>query len=373
MKSNLTNKQLGKYIREIDVRNKDLSVDRLLGVSNEKYFIPSIANIIGTDLSSYKIVKQNQFAFGPVTSRNGDKLSIALLTEKECIVSSSYIVFEIIDTKELDPNYLLMWFKRPEFDRYVRFMSHGSVREIFDFNKICEVELIIPSIEEQRKIVSDYKIIEDRISIKQAINNNLLLQISELFKSNISNELMSLRNFPSVQEVKSGIKSFEGFKKYFATGDIDFDKYLDSFEQIEFTNRPSRANMQPINNSIWFAKMQYTKKVLFFNEESKINDLILSTGFMGIKLDESYLYYLLAFIYSKDFEDQKDKYATGTTQLAINSTALDKILIPLPKTNLIVLNNKMKKYFINIQLNNKEIEHLTKLAKLCVNRIAILK
>ena len=90
-------KKLGNYIREVDVRNKGLKVSKLLGVSNEKYFIPSIANIVGTDLSNYKIVKRNQFAFGTVTSRNGDKLSIAILKEDECIVSSSYIVFEVID------------------------------------------------------------------------------------------------------------------------------------------------------------------------------------------------------------------------------------------------------------------------------------
>lgn len=174
MKSTLKNKRLGDFIHQVDNRNKGLHVKLLLGVSNEKYFIPSIANIEGTDLSSYKIVKFNQFAYGTVTSRNGDKLSIALLKEPECIVSSSYIVFEINDTKKLDPDYLMMWFKRPEFDRYARYMSHGSVRELFDWEKLCEIIMPIPDIEEQRKIVHDYKVIEERISIKEAINNNLL-------------------------------------------------------------------------------------------------------------------------------------------------------------------------------------------------------
>ena len=175
MRSTLKNKKLGDYIHQVDIRNKNLEVQTLLGVSNEKYFMPSIANIVGTDLSSYKIVKYNQFAYGTVTSRNGDKISIALLKEKECIVSSSYIVFEINDINELNPDYLMMWFKRPEFDRYSRYMSHGSVRELFGWEKLCEVELPIPSIEEQLKIVDDYKVIEERIAIKEAINNNLLL------------------------------------------------------------------------------------------------------------------------------------------------------------------------------------------------------
>lgn len=184
MRSTLKNKKLGDFIHQVDIRNKNLEVQTLLGVSNEKYFMPSIANIVGTDLSSYKIVKYNQFAYGTVTSRNGDKISIALLKEKECIVSSSYIVFEINDINELNPDYLMMWFKRPEFDRYSRYMSHGSVRELFGWEKLCEVELPIPTIEEQLKIVEDYKVIEDRISIKEATNNNLFeLGISILNKN----------------------------------------------------------------------------------------------------------------------------------------------------------------------------------------------
>ena len=176
-------KKLGDYIREIDVRNKGLRVTRLLGVSNEKYFIPSIANIVGTDLSNYKIVKRNQFAFGTVTSRNGDKLSIAILKEDECIVSSSYVVFEVIDESKLNPDYLMMWLRREEFDRYARFMSHGSVRELFGWDKLCDVELPIPDIEEQLKYVNDYESIQNAIKIKEAINNNLLEQGCALCKS----------------------------------------------------------------------------------------------------------------------------------------------------------------------------------------------
>lgn len=175
MKSILINKRLGDYIHQVDVRNTNLKIAKLLGVSNEKYFIPSIANIIGTDLSVYKIVKRDQFAYGTVTSRNGDKISIALLKDENCIVSSSYVVFEVNDKNILDPDYLMMWFKRPEFDRYCRFISHGSVRELFDWEKLCEIQIPIPNIEQQRKIVNDYHVIEERIAIKEAINNNLLL------------------------------------------------------------------------------------------------------------------------------------------------------------------------------------------------------
>lgn len=166
-------KQLGNYIRQVDERNRDLSVDKLLGVSITKQFIPSIANIVGTDLSNYKIVRTGQFAYGPVTSRNGEKISIALLLEDDCIISSSYSVFEIIDKNALNPEYLMLWFSRPEFDRYARYRSHGSVREIFDWDEMCQVELPVPSIEKQNEIVEAYRAVTDRIALKQKINDNL--------------------------------------------------------------------------------------------------------------------------------------------------------------------------------------------------------
>lgn len=176
-------KVLGNYIKPVDTRNRNLSVTNLLGVSIAKKFIPSIANIIGTDLSSYKIVRTGQFAYGPVTSRNGEKISIAYLDSEDCIISSSYSVFEVEKTDELDPEYLMLWFSRPEFDRYARYKSHGSVREIFDWNELCMVELPVPPIEKQKSIVKAYKTITDRITLKTQINDNLEATAMALFKS----------------------------------------------------------------------------------------------------------------------------------------------------------------------------------------------
>ena len=166
-------RKLGDFVQPVDVRNTDLSVTRLLGLSINKCFIESIANTIGTDFRPYKIVKKGQFAYGPVTSRNGEKITIALLEEPECIISSSYAVFEITDTSKLLPEYLMLWFSRPEFDRYARYKSHGSVREIFDWDEMCRVELPVPPLNEQQKIVDTYNAITNRIRIKQKINENL--------------------------------------------------------------------------------------------------------------------------------------------------------------------------------------------------------
>ena len=173
---------LGDFIQPVDERNRDLKVDYLLGVSISKQFIPSIANIVGTDLSSYKIVRTGQFAYGPVTSRNGEKISIALLRDKDCIISSSYTVFEVVNKNELDPEYLMLWFSRPEFDRYARYMSHGSVREIFDWDELCKVELPVPSIDKQRSIVKAYQTITERIELKRRINDNLVATVTAIYR-----------------------------------------------------------------------------------------------------------------------------------------------------------------------------------------------
>ena len=198
-------KILGNYIRLVDERNKNLAVTKLLGVSISKKFIPSIANIVGTDLSNYKIVRTGQFAYGPVTSRNGEKISIAYLDEEDCIISSSYTVFEVENKEELDPEYLMLWFSRPEFDRYARYKSHGSVREIFDWNELCMVELPVPDIEKQRKIVKAYKTITDRIDLKQKINDNLINTTDTIFfKVFLENKPTDTISFTDIVQLMGG-------------------------------------------------------------------------------------------------------------------------------------------------------------------------
>lgn len=176
-------KRLGEYIRQVNVRNRDLETEVLLGVSITKKLIPSIANVIGTDMSVYKIIEKRQFAYGTVTSRNGEKISIAISDQYDkALVSQIYVVFEVIDTEELLPEYLMMWFSRPEFDRYVRFHSHGSTRETFDWADMGEVELPIPSIEEQRQIVAQYQSIANKIKLNEQICEKLEATAQALYK-----------------------------------------------------------------------------------------------------------------------------------------------------------------------------------------------
>jgi type I restriction enzyme, S subunit len=172
MKSNY--KPLGKYIQPVIGRNNDLGNLPLVGLSIQKKFIPSIANTIGTDMSTYRIIEKNQFAYGPVTSRNGDKITIALFIDYEkALISQAYIPFEVKDINELDPEYLMMWFRRPEFDRYARFKSHGSAREIFDWEEMCNTLLPVPHITKQIEIVKEYNVIQNRIALNQQLIQKL--------------------------------------------------------------------------------------------------------------------------------------------------------------------------------------------------------
>ena len=174
---------LGEFIRQVDVRNTEGKEENLLGVSVQKQFIPSIANTVGTDFTKYKVVRKGQFTYIPDTSRRGDKIGIALLEDyDEGLVSNVYTVFEVIDEKQLMPEYLMLWFSRPEFDRYARFKSHGSVREVMDWDEMCKVELPVPSIEKQRSIVKAYKTITDRIALKKRINDNLEATAQAVFQ-----------------------------------------------------------------------------------------------------------------------------------------------------------------------------------------------
>lgn len=176
-------KTLGKYIQPVDGRNSILADIPLVGLSIQKKFIPSIANTVGTDMSTYRIIKRNQFAYGPVTSRNGDRITIALFDDYDkALISQAYIPFEVMDSNQLDPEYLMMWFRRPEFDRYARFKSHGSAREIFDWEEMCKVTLPIPHITKQREIVKEYNTIQNRIDLNQKLIQKLEETAQAIYK-----------------------------------------------------------------------------------------------------------------------------------------------------------------------------------------------
>jgi type I restriction enzyme S subunit len=181
MRSNY--KSLGNYVRQVNARNVGLSVTLLKGISINKEFMTSVANINGTDLSSYKIVRRGQFAFNPMHVGRDEVLPISLLQNKEeVIVSPAYTVFEIIDEKELLPEYLMMWCRRTEFDRNAWFTTDNSVRGGFSWDSFCEMQLPVPSIEEQKEIVKEYNTIINRIKLNEQLNQKLEETAQAIYK-----------------------------------------------------------------------------------------------------------------------------------------------------------------------------------------------
>jgi len=172
MKSNF--KRIGDFIRLVDERNKGLHVKQLLGLSISKEFIPSVANIIGTDMENYKIIRKNQFACSTMQVRRDKKMPVALLQNSdEAIISQAYPVFEVKDEKELLPEYLMMWFSRSEFDREACFNAVGGVRGSLEWEDFENMQLPIPHPDKQRETVAEYNIIQNRIKLNEQLIQKL--------------------------------------------------------------------------------------------------------------------------------------------------------------------------------------------------------
>lgn len=377
-------KVLGDYIRLVDQRNRDLSVTNLLGVSIEKRFIPSIANIVGTDLSSYKIVRTGQFAYGPVTSRNGEKISIAYLDGDDCIISSSYTVFEVMKKDELDSEYLMLWFSRPEFDRYARYKSHGSVREIFDWNEICMVELPVPAIEEQRKIVKAYKAITDRIALKKQINDNLEAIALAIYKSffvdfepfdfvqpeswkevtieDIATEIICGKTPPTVNA-----ENYGGNVPFITIPDMHGSVYTTSTERfLSEKGVATQANKTLPPNSICVSCIASVGLVCLTAEPSQTNQQINS---IVCKKNISPFYVYIKMSTLTDYLKQLG--AGGSTTLNVNKTLFGQIPILLPDE--IVMNEfheNVQPLFSAIRANQYEMQHLESLKSLLLTQIS---
>lgn len=167
-------KSIDELVIKIDERNTDENISELLGLSIDKCFIKSVANTNGTDLSKYKIIRKRDFAVSLMQVSRDEKIPIAMQSEYDAaIMSPAYPIFRVKDTNIVLPEYLEMWFKRPEFDREAAFIAVGGVRGSMPWNEFAKMKLPVPSIDEQKNIVKVYKTITDRIALKQQINDNL--------------------------------------------------------------------------------------------------------------------------------------------------------------------------------------------------------
>lgn len=205
MKSNYD--LLGNHIRLIDNRNKDLVTEQVLGINIDKFFMPSVANVIGTDLSKYKLIQKGNFACNPMHVGRDERLPVALYSEDTpAIVSPAYFMFEIKDTTVLNADFLMMWFRRPEFDRICWLHTDGSVRGGITWDDICRMEIPVPPIDEQIEIVSSYQAITERIKLKKQINDNLEQQAQSIFDNmfpNISNGSCTIGDYITPKRGKS--------------------------------------------------------------------------------------------------------------------------------------------------------------------------
>lgn len=169
-------KRIGDYIKEVKEKNVTLEASLLLGININKFFMPSVANVIGTDMSNYRIVKKNQFACNRMHVGRDYRIPVALSNRDEpFMVSPAYDVFEIIDSSVLLPEYLMMWFSRKEFDRNAWFYTDADVRGGLQWKAFCDMQLPIPSPEKQREIVREYNVIQNRI----LLNNQLITKLEE--------------------------------------------------------------------------------------------------------------------------------------------------------------------------------------------------
>lgn len=358
MKSNY--KALGKYIQPVIGRNNDLDDLPLVGLSIQKKFIPSIANTIGTDMSTYRIIERNQFAYGPVTSRNGDKITIAKFDDYEkALISQAYIPFEVKDSNELDPEYLMMWFRRPEFDRYARFKSHGSAREIFDWDEMCNTLLPVPHITKQREIVKEYNVIQNRIALNQQLIQKLEETAQaiyrEWFVEGIDKENLpegwKMGTIEDLVEFKNGKSKPSIFGNYPVYGGNGIIEFVDEFnnENVITIGRVGAycGSLYRELGKCWISDNAISAK-------SKVNC-------------NMFTYYLL-----KDLN--LNERSEGTGQPLITQGLLNSILIPKPKLELISRFEKYaKKLFAHQDLVEKENQKLTELKELLLSKLATIE
>ena len=356
-------KKLGDYIQPVDVRNSDLKVSHLLGVSVEKRFIESIANTIGTDFSKYKIVKKGQFTYIPYTSRRGDKIGIALLTDfDEGLVSNIYTVFEITDTTKLLPEYLMLWFSRPEFDRYARYKSHGSVREIFDWDEMCRVELPVPDLKEQEKIVNTYNAITKRIQLKQKINENLEKTAQTIYKKMFvedADENWKTIKLGELAELSAGGDKPECFSitKTEKCNIPIFSNGIENYGLYGFTDKP-----------------KITKESVTVSARGTIGFpcLRLEPYFPIIRLvsvtpNETYTDAIYLYYYLKN----TNIVSSGTTQQQLTVPEFRETKIVVPNRNTVdEFSVKVRKLFYYQKENEKEISKLQELKQLVISRIS---
>ena len=373
-------KRLGDYIREVNVRNRELKVTNLLGVNLSKQFFPSIANIIGTDLSKYKIIKKGQFGCKFMSVGRDGILPISLMQDdKPAIISSAYYVFEIKDQNVLLPDYLMMWLRRPEFDRQLWFYSGGDVRGGVNYDDFCEMPIAIPSITRQREIVSEYETLTNRIHLNNQMIQHLEATAQALYRKTFVDNI-DKENLPEgwrmgtigefCKEMKSGGTPSRSHNEYWDKKDYPWLKSGEVHNNIiisveEYISKlgldNSSAKVIPQGSVIMAMYGATAAQVAYLDCDTTTNQACCNM-ICNNKEDAAYLFFhLLAN------QDDIKKLANGGAQENLSQELIAQQPV------LIISDNKVKSLFVpildNLIVRYKENEKLTELQSLLLAKM----
>ena len=370
-------KRLGEIIELVDKRNKGLETTEVLGISIDKYFMPSVANTIGTDLSNYKLISKNIFACNPMHVGRDERLPVALYQKDvPALVSPAYFMFKIKDDKIVVPEYLMLVFRRKDFDRNCWFRTDGNVRGGIAWNDICDMKLSVPPLEEQQKIVDAYNAIENRIKIKQKINEKLEATaqclFEELTKKKDSFEIKTIEeiseNVVCGKTPSTSVKEYWGKEIPFITiPDMHGNNFIHTTERyLSEQGKLSQAKQTLPTNSICVSCIATVGLVSLTTQESQTNQQINS---IICKSDVSFYYVFLTL--KNMTEELKRLGAGGSTTLNVSKSLFASIKLKIPsEKDMQNFDEKVSPLFAQILLNKKELEKLTQLKQLIVSQIA---
>lgn len=369
---------LGNHIRLVDVRNKDCVTDKILGISIDKFFMPSVANVIGTDLSRYKLISKGRFACNPMHLGRDERLPIALYDEdKPAIISPAYFMFEVIDNAILDENYLMMWFRRPEFDRICWFHTDGSVRGGITWEDICRLEFPLPSIEEQRKIVNSYNVITERITLKQQINDNLAeieqALLSEIITVNQTNTITldnlvefidgdRGKNYPTFDEFTP-----EGFCLFLNASNVTSSGF--NFDTCMFVTEEKDKAMNKGHLSafdIVLTSRGTLGNVALYDKNVPYKNIRINSGMliMRPKIERISPYFIYALLKSRRMKIAIEQFRSGSAQPQLPIKDLQKISFDIPDDDIILktVDTQFQALEETISKNKCEIDKLKALS-----------
>lgn len=377
---------LGNHIRLIDTRNRESITDRVLGINIDKFFMPSVANVIGTDLSKYKLITKGKFACNPMHVGRDERLPVALYDEEEpAIVSPAYFMFEVIDNSILNEDYLMMWFRRPEFDRICWLHTDGSVRGGITWDDICRLELPIPPIENQLEIVNIYKAITERIALKQKINDNLAnTEQAILVETVINNHTVPTalgdlvdfidgdrgKNYPTFDEFTStGYCLFLNASNVTSTG-FNFDNCM--FVSEEKDKLMNKGHLSPYD--IVLTSRGTLGNVALYDKHIKYENVRINSGMLIIRPKTKRLspYFIYALLKSSYMKAAIERFKSGSAQPQLPIKDLQKITFEIPESDtvLVALDRQFLAVEESISINNNEIGNLKELSNVLLAELS---